>query len=79
MLPCWDWLFGTSYLPRTLPADYGIDDPLPQTLLGQMIHPFLPPSSGAGERPAIQSQAAQTHLELTEEQEQRVRARSAGA
>ena len=25
MLPCWDWLFGTSYLPDELPKDYGID------------------------------------------------------
>jgi sterol desaturase/sphingolipid hydroxylase (fatty acid hydroxylase superfamily) len=29
MPPCWDWLFGTSYLPRELPTD-----PLPQTVLG---------------------------------------------
>jgi hypothetical protein len=35
MLPCWDWLFGTSYLPRELPTDYRIDNPLPQTVLGQ--------------------------------------------
>jgi sterol desaturase/sphingolipid hydroxylase (fatty acid hydroxylase superfamily) len=68
MLPCWDWLFGTSHLPRELPADYGVDDPLPQTVLGQMVYPFLPPSSGAGGRPAVQSQALEAP---TEEQQQR--------
>ena len=31
MLPCWDWLFGTSYLPNELPKDYGIDEPLAAT------------------------------------------------
>ena len=67
-LPCWDWLFGTSYLPNELPKDYGIDNPLPQTVLGQLVHPFLPPSSGAGVRPSVQSQASEP---LTEEQEQR--------
>jgi sterol desaturase/sphingolipid hydroxylase (fatty acid hydroxylase superfamily) len=53
MLPCWDWLFGTSYLPNELPKDYGIDEPLPQqTVLGQLVYPFVPPSSGATARPA---------------------------
>ena len=66
----WDWLFGTSYLPDELPKDYGIDDPLPQSVLGQIIHPFLP-SSGAGERSPIQSQAPEARADLTGEQEQR--------
>jgi sterol desaturase/sphingolipid hydroxylase (fatty acid hydroxylase superfamily) len=71
MLPCWDWLFGTSYLPDELPKDYGIDDPLPQTVLGQMVYPFLPPSPRAGESPSIQSQASDARAELTNEQGQR--------
>jgi len=53
-----------------LPSDYGIDQPLPQTVLGQMIHPFLP-SAGGGERPPIQPQAPEARAELTGEQEQR--------
>ncbi len=58
MLPCWDWLFGTSYLPGALPTDYGIDDPLPQTVLGQMIYPFAPSSSTPSARASAQPQAA---------------------
>jgi hypothetical protein len=54
-----------------LPKDYGIDQPLPQSVLSQMIHPFSPPSSGAGERPPIQSQTSEARAELTNEQEQR--------
>ncbi|MGC2786137.1 MAG: hypothetical protein WA397_20360 [Roseiarcus sp.] len=70
MLPCWDWLFGTSYLPRELPTDYGIDDPLPQGVLGQLVHPFLPPpSSGVAGRPAVQTQIAASS-ELAKEQGQ---------
>ena len=70
MLPCWDWLFGTSYLPNELPKDYGIDQPLPQSVLGQMVHPFLP-SAGGGERPPIQPQAPESRADLSGEQEQR--------
>jgi sterol desaturase/sphingolipid hydroxylase (fatty acid hydroxylase superfamily) len=69
MLPCWDWLFGTSYLPRELPKDYGIDNPLPEGVLGQLVHPFLPPSSSANARPAIQPQVAASS-ELAKEQGQ---------
>jgi sterol desaturase/sphingolipid hydroxylase (fatty acid hydroxylase superfamily) len=72
MLPCWDWLFGTSYLPDELPKDYGIDQPLPQGVLSQMVHPFLPSSPPAGERSGIPSQAAEAaHVDLTDKQQQR--------
>jgi sterol desaturase/sphingolipid hydroxylase (fatty acid hydroxylase superfamily) len=52
MLPCWDWLFGTSYLPREWPTAYGIEEKLPSSLTGQLLHPFLPLSRqiGAGAR-----------------------------
>jgi hypothetical protein len=53
-----------------LPTDYGIDQPLQQSVLGQMVYPFLP-SAGGGERPPIQSQASDARAELTNEQEQR--------
>ncbi len=43
-LPVWDWLFGTAYLPRGFPADYGLTDSLPQTVAGQMVYPFVTPS-----------------------------------
>jgi sterol desaturase/sphingolipid hydroxylase (fatty acid hydroxylase superfamily) len=50
MLPCWDWLFGTSYLPNELPNDYGINDPLPPSVLAQMVHPFAPAQAAPGAR-----------------------------
>jgi sterol desaturase/sphingolipid hydroxylase (fatty acid hydroxylase superfamily) len=42
LLPIWDILFGTYYLPRgRLPTGFGIDDPhFPEHLLGQMRYPF---------------------------------------
>ena len=43
MLPLMDLLFGTYYLPRhDWPASYGIAAPLPQSVLGQLLHPFRP-------------------------------------
>jgi len=69
MLPCWDWLFGTSYLPDELPKDYGIDDPLPQGVLGQLIHPFLAPASSAGDGAARRPPVAAPPT-LGEEREQ---------
>ena len=42
MLPLMDRLFGTHHLPAQWPAAYGIDTKLPASLLGQLIHPFLP-------------------------------------
>lgn len=43
MLPVWDGLFGTHYLPDTWPTAYGISEPIPETIVGQLLHPFLPP------------------------------------
>ena len=45
MLPCMDWFFGTHYLPRNQwPAAYGIEEKLPSSLAGQLLHPFRPAS-----------------------------------
>jgi sterol desaturase/sphingolipid hydroxylase (fatty acid hydroxylase superfamily) len=62
MLPVWDWLFGTSHLPDDFPSDYGIDDPLPQSVVGQLLHPFEPKTPGGAEaaRPAKAAVAAAT-------------------
>jgi sterol desaturase/sphingolipid hydroxylase (fatty acid hydroxylase superfamily) len=38
--PFWDILFGTYYMPRRQPTVFGIDDPMPDGFLGQMIEPF---------------------------------------
>ncbi|MBN9562360.1 MAG: sterol desaturase family protein [Alphaproteobacteria bacterium] len=41
MLPCMDWLFGTLHLPHNeWPSAYGIDTKLPDSLAGQLLHPF---------------------------------------
>ena len=43
MLPCWDWLFGTHYLPRgQWPVGYGVTDKLPESVAEQLIYPFMP-------------------------------------
>jgi sterol desaturase/sphingolipid hydroxylase (fatty acid hydroxylase superfamily) len=39
-LPLWDILFGTYYMPKRQPMVFGIDDPMPNDILGQMIQPF---------------------------------------
>jgi len=41
-LPVLDRLFGSHYLPRHWPADYGTDTPQPDTLAGQLLDPLAP-------------------------------------
>ena len=41
LFPVWDVLFGTFYLPRgKRPANFGIHDPMPKSLWGQLTQPF---------------------------------------
>ncbi len=41
LLPVFDYLFGTLYLPaRELPPRYGCDTPLPDDWVGQLVSPF---------------------------------------
>lgn len=40
LLPAVDALFGTLHLPKRLPQRYGIDEPMPQTYVGQLAQPF---------------------------------------
>lgn len=40
MLPILDRVFGTLHLPRTWPAEYGIEAPHPATLRGQLMEPL---------------------------------------
>ena len=54
MLPVWDWIFGTHHLPAAWPAGYGIDGKLPPSVVGQLLHPFMPSNdivAGAEVRP----------------------------
>ena len=39
-LPLWDILFGTYYMPRRQPTVFGIDEPMPESLPGQLLAPF---------------------------------------
>lgn len=41
VLPWIDVLFGTFYLPKKWPTRYGINDPMPPSLLPQLIAPFI--------------------------------------
>lgn len=41
MLPFMDRVFGTFYLPRAWPTDYGTDTPVAEHLVGQLLDPFL--------------------------------------
>lgn len=40
LLPIWDILFGTFHMPQHTPQRFGIDDPVPRTLWGQLAWPF---------------------------------------
>ena len=40
MVPLIDRVFGTYYLPKHWPAEYGTDTPMPPTLTGQLLEPF---------------------------------------
>ena len=54
--PLWPWvdrLFGTLYLPKDKqPAQYGIDEPLPASFLGQLVGPFLIPPRRTASQPS---------------------------
>lgn len=42
-IPLWDIVFSTYYMPKdSRPSDYGIQDEMPMSYLGQLWHPFLP-------------------------------------
>jgi sterol desaturase/sphingolipid hydroxylase (fatty acid hydroxylase superfamily) len=42
MVPVMDRIFGTYYLPRHWPAEYGTDTFMPETLTGQLVEPLSP-------------------------------------
>lgn len=48
--PFIDKMFGSLFLPRRYPTDYGTDHPVPPTITGQLLAPFAvhsAPSPGA--------------------------------
>src|ERR1700722_5176678 len=46
MLPLVDRLFGTFYLPKAWPKDYGTSTPVPETMIGQLLEPLAPKLGG---------------------------------
>ncbi len=62
-LPVWDWLFGTAYLPREFPADYGVNEHLPQSVAGQIVYPFAPHSPPPRGRVAANTQVSEARAD----------------
>lgn len=52
-----DWIFGTLYMPKRMPAKYGTDDPVPETFHEQLVYPFSA-KSGEEIQPAREANAA---------------------
>jgi len=59
MFPWVDRMFGTFYLPKTWPAEYGTSTPVPETLIGQLLEPLAPTaaarSPSAAPRPSYEN------------------------
>jgi sterol desaturase/sphingolipid hydroxylase (fatty acid hydroxylase superfamily) len=53
MLPFVDRVFGTFYLPRHWPEEYGASTYMPETFTGQMLEPFAPTLRPAEPRPSL--------------------------
>jgi sterol desaturase/sphingolipid hydroxylase (fatty acid hydroxylase superfamily) len=53
LFPIFDKIFGTYYLPRTLPTRLGLDhDAVPVDFIGQLAHPFRSPDDPPDDDPA---------------------------
>ena len=55
MLPVMDRIFGTFYLPKQWPAEYGTATPMPRDVIGQMVEPFLPSLTTSDAKTGISS------------------------
>ncbi len=55
MLPVMDRIFGTFYLPKQWPAEYGTATPMPRDAIGQMVEPFLPSLTTSDAKTGISS------------------------
>jgi len=58
MVPVFDRIFGTFYLPKHWPAEYGTSTHMPDDILGQLIEPFGPPRKTAPATEVDTSRAA---------------------
>ncbi len=55
MLPVMDRVFGTFYLPKQWPAEYGTATAMPGDVIGQMVEPFLPTLKASDAKTGISS------------------------
>ena len=47
-LPIWDLIFGTFFMPADrVPSNFGVDDPVPDGFLHQLVYPVLPTQQAA--------------------------------
>lgn len=60
LLPVVDRLFGTHYLPKQWPPEYGVDEPAPSTFAGQLLDPLSFPGGRVGQTPSPQNTTADT-------------------
>ena len=51
ILPAWDLLFGTFYMPNRTPVAFGTTEPVPDGFLRQLAYPVLPNVSRSKRRP----------------------------
>ena len=58
MLPFVDRLFGTFYLPKAWPKDYGTSTRVPETMIGQLLEPLAPSGAARAPSPAQSSNRA---------------------
>jgi sterol desaturase/sphingolipid hydroxylase (fatty acid hydroxylase superfamily) len=53
-LPWLDWVFRTHYLPSgEFPSDYGIQEPIPDSIVDQLTNPFLPAEPVSAPTPTV--------------------------
>jgi sterol desaturase/sphingolipid hydroxylase (fatty acid hydroxylase superfamily) len=58
LLPAWDILFGTYYMPRDRrPASFGTATPVPTGLFGQLVFPFRSQSTDGQSMPLVDTPA----------------------
>jgi hypothetical protein len=43
-------MFGSLFLPGEWPEEYGIETPMPDALVDQLVHPLFPPTAPACDR-----------------------------
>lgn len=53
LLPVWDIMFGTWFMPASPPPVFGSGRPLPKTLFGQLLWPFRQPRGGDSAQPTL--------------------------